>query len=64
MHQILVLIAYMREYSSTNTPADVSSEARGLHGSLSLYPSLLFDFSLTAKAVPHECKIRTGQPYI
>ena len=24
--------------------------------------SLFFDFSLTVKAAPHECVIRTGQP--
>ena len=24
---------------------------------------IFFDFSLTAKAAPHECVIRTGQPY-
>ena len=23
---------------------------------------IFFDFSLTAKAAPHECVIRTGQP--
>ena len=27
---------------------------------MSLY--LFFDFSLTVKAAPHECVIRTGQP--
>ena len=24
---------------------------------------VFFDFSLTVKAAPHECVIRTGQPY-
>ena len=25
-------------------------------------PYVFFDFSLTVKAAPHECAIRTGQP--
>ena len=27
------------------------------------YTLIFFDFSLTVKAAPHECVIRTGQPY-
>ena len=30
--------------------------------SLNFISFVFFDFSLTVKAVPHECVIRTGQP--
>ena len=48
----------------------VAKELTGAYGSklalrireVYMHVQILFDFSLTVKAAPHECVIRTGQP--
>ena len=51
-------------YNQNNVPVIANNhQLHSLKDTMSHHiPEVIFDFSLTIKAAPHECVIRTGQP--
>ena len=59
---VCLLLSYMYECSLVNLLMEEIKIMKALVYQFFFIIQIFFDFSLTVKAAPHECVIRTGQP--